>query len=65
MHPVCVSCARGAVDGLNALWWCSVHTGTGLFGLAVSVWPIRSGRFGLAVSVWPFRSEPFRYCELL
>ena len=26
--------------------------GTGLFGLAVSVWPIRSGRFGLAVSVW-------------
>jgi len=26
--------------------------GTGLFGLAFSVWPIRSACFGLAVSVW-------------
>jgi len=38
--------------------------GTRLFGLAVSVWPIRFGRFGLscfglAVSVWPFRSGRF------
>jgi len=41
--------------------------GTGLFCLAVSVLPIRSGcfglsryglsRFGLADSVWPFRSQ--------
>ena len=25
-----------------------------------SEWPIRFGSFGLAVSVWPIRSEPFR-----
>ena len=40
------------------------NCGTGLFGLAVSVWSIRSSRFGLshfgqAVSVWPIRSGRF------
>jgi len=45
------------------------YVGTGLFGLAVSVWPFRSGRFGLsrfglshfglADSVWPIRTGRF------
>ena len=30
------------------------------FRISGSVHELRSGRFGLAVSVWPIRSEPFR-----
>ena len=33
--------------------------GLSRFGLAISVWPFRSGRFDLAVSVWPFWSGCF------
>ena len=59
IHHSCLKCFR---------LWPNVHTfyiptdvsgGTGLFGMAGSVWPVRSGRFGLTVSVWPIRSEPF------
>jgi len=39
--------------------------GTGLFGLADSVWPIRSGHFGLADPVWPFRSRDFSVLVVL
>ena len=44
---ICVNVVSCRVT-LSSLWniFLSKYTGTGIFGLAVSVWPVRSGLFG-------------------
>ena len=59
IHHSCLKCFRLWPNVYTFYIPTDVSGGTGLFGMAGSVWPVRSGRFGLTVSVWPIRSEPF------
>jgi len=58
---VCCYFVKPLVNALSKF----LHFGRRLFGLAVSVWPIRSGRFGLAVSVTGHFGQTMKSCRNL